>query len=144
MAVLSQKSSSVWTLLFLRLSLCTLFLTVPPGTTPFKRKIFQTVCSFITSLLHSGSLVLSEEDNTWFSLLDKSIFIMLSSVCHHRCKQSCSKTERSVPPLCTDKTVTILCKKWFWGTCDIIFLSYSTLKNERVPYLFKIYKQMQQ
>lgn len=36
--------------------------------------------------------------------------------------------KRSAPPLSTDKTVTILCKEWFWGT-DIILSSYSTLKS---------------
>lgn len=92
-----------------------------PRETPFKRKIFRTVCSFITSLLHSRSLGLSKEDSTWFSLLNKSIFITLSSVCHHWCKHSYSKTKRSVPPLFTHKNVTILCQKWFWGTVTLFY-----------------------
>lgn len=64
---------------------------------PFKRKIFATVCSFITSLLHSRSLGLSEEDCAWFSLLNKSIFITLPSVWRHRCKHSHTTSQR---PLC--------------------------------------------
>lgn len=118
---------AAWTLLFLCLKLGTLFLSLPQGTSLFKRKIFWTVCSFITSLLHSRSLVLSEEDSTWFSLLNKSIFITPSSVCHHQCKQSESKTKRSVPPLSTDKTVTILCKN------ASIFSSYLTLIKWKSP-----------
>lgn len=109
------------TLLSLCLKLGTLFLSLPQGTSLFKRKIFGTVCSFITSLLHSRSLVLSEEDSTWFPLLNKSIFITPSwcaiigansqrarqrGLCHHY---------RLI------KTVTILCKN------DSIFSSYLTL-----------------
>lgn len=40
------------------------------------------------------------------------------------------------------KIVIILRKKILWVTCDIILSSYLTLKNDKVPYLFKIYKQM--
>lgn len=63
---------------------------------PLKRKIFRTVCSFITSLLHSHLLGLSEEDRIWFSLLNKSIFITLSSVWCHRCKQSHTENQRAL------------------------------------------------
>lgn len=69
----------------------------PPPPPPFKRKIFATVCSFITSLLHSRSLGLSEEDRAWFSLLNKSIFITLPSVWRHRRKHSHTTSQR---PLC--------------------------------------------
>lgn len=79
--------------------LCGLFLSLsrrlpliphsaPRDTPLLKEKVFRTVCSFITSLLHSRSLGLSEEDRTWFSLLNKSIFISLSSAWCRQCKQS--------------------------------------------------------
>lgn len=62
--------------------------SAPRDTPLLKEKVFRTVCSFITSLLHSRSLGLSEEDRTWFSLLNKSIFISLSSAWCRQCKQS--------------------------------------------------------
>lgn len=89
----------------------------PRGHPSFKRKVFRTVCSFITLLLHSHSLGLSEEDRTWFSLLNKSIFITLSSAWCHQCKQSHTTSQRA--PCCQHLPI-----KLNYSVLKIIFIHW--------------------
>lgn len=97
----------------------------PQGQPLFKERAFE---QFAPSLPHYFTRSLRGGHHL--------VFITQQVNLHHAilCVPSLVQTviqqdkKRSAPPLSTDKTVTILCKEWFWGT-DIILSSYSTLKS---------------